>query len=429
MHILIIGAGLAGLTCARLLQQHGLQVTVVEASDGVGGRVRSDYANGYTFDRGFQVLFTAYPAVQRQLDLAALDLRAFDPGAIICFNGRRSVLTDPLRDRDYRSALAAATTTIVSPIDKLRALVLALRLKNQSVEVTLAGEDTTTHAYLQQLGFSQQMIDLFFRPFYGGIFLNRSLETSAKCFRFNFKMLSEGQTVIPAIGMGKISQQIAAPLISHGAIKLDTKVEKLIRDGQKVVGVVLTDGTQIDADVTILATEIPEAERLAGVSLEIGSLQTITLYFCGDTAFYHSKKILLNAYTELQINNAQLITNIAPTYAPAGKHLLSATILGIPLLSDETLYKQTLYDLHTMFTGDKVAQASIACYQPLRLYRIPYAQFTQPAGMHPHLPNNRTAQSGLYFAAEFTEASSLNAAMISGEKCAAAIIADISHTL
>lgn len=91
MHVIIVGAGLAGLACARMLERWKVDITIIEAADGVGGRVRSDYADGYIFDRGFQVVFDTYPAVLRQLDLAALDLHAFAPGAIICLPGKQVV--------------------------------------------------------------------------------------------------------------------------------------------------------------------------------------------------------------------------------------------------------------------------------------------------------------------------------------------------
>jgi len=422
MHILVVGAGLAGLTCARLLGRRGHRVTLLEASDGVGGRVRSDTADGYIFDRGFQVLFEAYPAVQRQLDLAALDLRRFDPGAVICAGGRRSVLTDPLRDPG--SALEAALTPIVTPLDKLRTLRLALQLRAQTVDEVLAGHDRSTLDELRAQGFSEQMIELFFRPFYGGIFLDRSLQTSAKCFRFDFKMLSEGHTAVPAQGVGQISAQIAA---LEGEVRLRAPVERLLREEGRVAGVGLASGEELHADLVVLATPAPEIARLSGLPVPLEALQTVTLYFAGDQPFYAGRKILLNAAPDAFVNNAQLLTNVAPTYAPPGRHLLSATVLGNPPLSDSELYRRTLADLQRMFTGDIVAQAALARYQPLRLYRIPYAQFAQPPGIHPHLPDNRSGQPGLYLASECTEASSLNAAMISGETCAARILEDYAY--
>ncbi|MDQ2810053.1 MAG: FAD-dependent oxidoreductase, partial [Chloroflexota bacterium] len=214
--IVIVGAGLAGLTCGRILAGRGCDVTVLEASDGVGGRVRTDSVDGFRLDRGFQVTFTAYPAVQRNLDLAALDLRAFDPGAIIALKRRRAILSDPIRDP--AAAIPAALTSLVTLPDKVRTALLAHALRATTIPDLLAGPDESTLAFLQRSGFSPHYINRFVRPFYGGIFLDRSLATSAKCFKFDFKMLAEGQTVVPAAGMGAIAAQLAAPLA--GRIRL-----------------------------------------------------------------------------------------------------------------------------------------------------------------------------------------------------------------
>jgi phytoene dehydrogenase-like protein len=424
MHILIVGAGLAGLTCARMLDRWKIDVTVAEASDGVGGRVRSDHADGYTFDRGFQVLFDAYPAVQRQIDLRALDLRAFDPGAIICLPGRRELLTDPLRDTNLGARLEAALSPAISPLDKLRTLRLALELRGQTIDQLLQGDDQSSYAFLRGRGFSDQMIDLFFRPFYGGVLFDRALTTSAKCLKFDFKMLADGRACLPGGGMGAISDQIALPLLERGLVRLNAAASTLLTEDNRVVGVRLANDQVLRADVVVIATPAPVAARLAGVAAPSGARQTVTLYYSGDRPVYDSKKLALNPAPDAFVNNAQMLTNVAPSYAPPGKHLISATVIGIPELSDADLFKRGLRDLHRMFAGDAAAQAALAGYQPLRLYRIPYAQFNQPPGLHSTLPDNRSGRPGLYFAAEWTEASSLNAAMISGEKCAAMVVED-----
>lgn len=418
MQILIVGGGVAGLTCGRLLYRAGHTVTVLEASDAVGGRVRSDYGDGYTFDRGFQVLFDAYPAVQRQLDLAALQLRCFDPGAIICADGRREILTDPLRDRDLASIIGAALALRATPFDKLNTLLLALELESKTVDEVLAGPDETTLAYLRKRGFSQRIIDNFFRPFYGGIFLDRTLQTSAKCFKFDFKMLSDGRTCLPAAGMGAISRQLATELAAQGSIKTGARVVELLTSGAQISGVRLSDGSELHADAVVLATPAPVAAELSGLEMPAGQVSTVTLYFGSSQQLYRGKKILLNAAPDAFVNNAQLLTNVAPEYAPLGRHLLSVTVLGVPPLSDDELFTRALADLRLMFAADKQAQRALDSYTPLRLYRIPYAQFAQPPGVHATLPRNRSGRPGLHFAAEFTEASSINAAMISGEKCA-----------
>lgn len=417
MHILIVGGGVAGLCCARELHRQGHTVTLLEAADTVGGRVRSDEREGFILDHGFQVLFDAYPAVRRQLDLAALDLRYFDPGAIICRNGWRQVLSDPLRDP--ASAPAAVLSTVVSPFDKILTLAMAFEMRAKSVDQVLAGEDQETIEYLQARGFSRAAIDNFFRPFYGGIFLDRSLETSAKCFKFDFKMLSDGGTCVPARGMGRISAQLAAELQAAGCIRTGCRVVDLLSDGERVSGLRLADGEELRGDAVVLATPAPEAARLSGLPLPLDHRQTVTVYFSGDEPVYQGRKILLNAEPDAFVNNAQLLSNVAPEYAPAGKHLLSASILGLPRLDDAEISARALADLRRMFAGDQRALQALEGYQALAIYRIAYAQFAQPPGLHPNLPANQSRRPGLYFAAEFTEASSINAAMISGEKCAA----------
>lgn len=424
MHTLIIGAGLAGLTCARMLDRWKVGVTLVEASDGVGGRVRSDYHAGYTFDRGFQVLFDAYPAARRQLDLAALDLRPFDPGAIICVGGRRVILTDPLRDASPGDRLAAALAPAATIEDKLRTLQMALELKFQTIDELLQGRDTSSYVFLKGRGFSDRLIDLFFRPFYGGVLFDRELLTSAKCLKFDFKMLADGGACLPAGGMGRIAEQLAAPLLERALVRLEAPASALIERDGRVAGARLSSGEELFADAVVLATPAPEAARLSALPMPGGAKGTVTLYFAGDQPIYQAKKLLLNAAPDAFVNNAQLVSNVAPSYAPPGKHLLSATVIGIPSMGDEELFRAALRDLHGMLEGDITARAALAGYQPLRLYRIPYAQFDQPPGLHPRLPDNRSGRAGLYFAGEFTEASSLNAAMISGEKCAAAIVED-----
>ena len=103
--VFVAGGGLAGLVAARRLAARGANVRLSEQASDVGGRVRSRYEDGYTFDRGFQVLFTAYPAAKRELDLASLDLREFTPGATLARPGHRSVLADPLREQDRKSVV------------------------------------------------------------------------------------------------------------------------------------------------------------------------------------------------------------------------------------------------------------------------------------------------------------------------------------
>jgi len=425
MKIIVVGAGLAGLVATRALQQFGHEITLIEASDGIGGRVRSDVVDGFTLDRGFQVLFDAYPAVQSWLSLPELELCAFDPGAVICRHGQTSVLTDPLRD--LPASWAAIWSNAATPLDKFRLLLLSRSLTRWSIAQLQEGPDTSTLKYLRRQGFSERIIEWFFVPFYGGIFLDRSLATSAKCFLFDLKMLAEGRTVIPSRGMGAIPQQLAEGFVAaQTTLRCNTAVVGLVHEETRVVGVRLNDGQALLADAVVLAVPAPIAQQLAGLALPSEAKGTTTLYWEGDTALTANRKLWLNANDDAFVNNACQLSAIAPHYAPTGRHLLSASVLGVPEYSDAEFYAAAEADLQRMLDYDSSAQQALSRYRRLRIYRIPYAQFAQPPGIHSTLPANRTSQAGLYLAGEYTEASSIDAAMTSGEKVAKIVHHDLT---
>src|SRR5215212_4199877 len=260
MKVIIVGAGLAGLTCAKVLTERGHEVVVFEVSDGVGGRVRTDEKHGFLLDLGFQVYFTAYPAAKRYLDHAALDLRAFDPGAIICRGARSSVISDPLRDP---GALVPSLRSEAGSLgDKLRTLGLVARTVPVGAPAAgeLGGSDTSSLEYLRESGFSEEFVGSFFRPFYGGIFLDRSLGTSARVLRFTFKMLATGKTAVPSRGMGEIPKQLASRL-PLDAVRTNSPVDSLLWEGwDRVVGAKAA-GVEHEADTVVVATDAPTAGR------------------------------------------------------------------------------------------------------------------------------------------------------------------------
>ncbi len=414
--IIIVGAGLAGLTAAKVLRQRNLPVTLLEASDGIGGRVRSDYQDGFTIDRGFQVFFTAYPAARRHLDYARLDFREFDPGAIIAKAGHSTILADPLRRPQHLFATLASNAITLG--DKLKVAQLTADLWRHSAEQINARRDSTsTLAYLKQYGFSDTFIANFARPFFGGVFLDRQLNTSARIFRFDYKMLAAGRTVIPAAGIQAIANQLGEA--SQGQIRLQTPIEALLRDGKgRVVGVRTATGEELEADAVVIATDAATAAQLTGLTLPTAHVSAACVYFAADRSLYDERLIMLNANGNAFVNNVQQLTNVAPEYAPAGKHLISCAIVGLPALSDAAMFARAREDLARLFTD-----SAVNTLLPLRVNRIEFAQFVQPAGIKATLPANFTGIPGLYFAAEFTSYSSINGAIFSGEQAAVAIIA------
>ena len=130
--VIIIGGGIAGLTCARHLCEHDISVLLVEASERIGGRLKTDRKDGFLFDRGYQVLQTAYPAAREELDYDGLRLHSFAPGAVIRIGQRCYTVADPLkRPSDLIKTMTAPVGTIG---DRLRLVRLATRVTGRSLE-------------------------------------------------------------------------------------------------------------------------------------------------------------------------------------------------------------------------------------------------------------------------------------------------------
>ncbi|MFI5273300.1 MAG: NAD(P)/FAD-dependent oxidoreductase, partial [Ktedonobacterales bacterium] len=424
--ILVVGAGLAGLTCAKVLVEAGKEVRILEASDRIGGRVRTDAsADGFLLDRGFQVLFTAYPAAQRHLDIKALKPHAFTPGAVLVKGGQRHELGDPLRK------FSLLAPDLANPLltfgDKLRTLRLAGYARRRKERDIFSGKlrgkvsDRSAHDELTRRHFTEAgFIANFARPLFGGIFLDRELATSARAFAFVYKMLASGKIVLPEQGIGAIAAQLAA-VLPEDAIWLENRVEGIVGAEGHAVGVTLTGGEEMQADAIVIATDAPSAQRLLGHELPSEAAAATCVYFASTQRLYAGPKLVLNCNPDAFVNHAVQISNISPAYAPRGQHLLACTILGVPEMSDAELTKRCREDLATLFPG-----RDLAGLRHIATYRIRFAQFRQPPGSFTNLLTNVTPTAGLFLAGEYTESSSINGAMLSGEKAAQAVLAALA---
>ncbi|MEO1131603.1 MAG: NAD(P)/FAD-dependent oxidoreductase [Cyanobacteria bacterium J06639_1] len=418
--IVIVGGGLAGLTCAKVLRDRGVEnFILLESSDRPGGRVRTDEVEGFHLDRGFQVLFAAYPMVKRHLDLDKLAVRPYSPGAILVRDGKGYVLSDPFRD--VGSLWPSLTNPLATLGDKLRVLALRAKLAAMAIADIWQQPDGTTRAFLEAWGFSTDFIRQFFLPFYGGIFLDPKIATSALLFQFYFKMLSEGAILTPQYGLGAISDQLAARCQSD-RIRCHNRVVELIADETRVAGVKLDTGETIEGDRVILAADPPTVRRLLEPHIAIDppvptEPRSVTcLYFSSPEPLYRQKYLCLNAniQPESVINNCVQLSNISPALAPAGQHLLSVTVLGLLEMSEEALRDRCLKELQAWFPNFDCSTLNY-----LKQYRIHLAQFDQPPGIRDRLPAARTSISGLILAGDYTRQSSIDGAMASGEEAAA----------
>ena len=413
--VAVVGGGLAGLAAASRLAEADFDVTLFERREGAGGRVRSTREDGFVFDRGFQVLFTAYPAARRELDLDALDLRYFTPGACLCRTGRRSILSDPLRDPG--SLTDSLFNTEVSVGDKLRTLALRRRLGPPDPDA-FSVPDRSIRAALLDRGFSERFVENFAAPFYGGITLDRSLSTSAAVFDYTFAALAGGRIAIPADGMGAIADQLAERARDAGAaIRTDAEVDTVDGDTPEV----RLGGETVAVDAVVVAADPPTARELTGIdSIPTDARGCVTgWYALPGEPLDAGRRILLNAADDAP-NHVIPHSAVAPEYAPDGEVLLSATFLGQPDASDHDLAATTREALASWYP-----ERSFDELRTLRTDRIPFAQLVQPPGFFDDLPGVRDPEGPVYLAGEYTAWSSIQGALESGREAARAVRADL----
>jgi phytoene dehydrogenase-like protein len=439
--VVIAGAGLAGLTAAGELAAAGHDVTVCERREEVGGRVRTREAEGFTIDRGFQVLFPPYPAVQSTLDLDALDLRQFAPGATICRPSHRATLSDPLRDPG--ALVESVFNRDVTLGDKLRVLRLRRELARTDYE-TIADGDATPEVdirtYLQNRGFSQRFLERFAAPFYGGITLDRSLSTAARVFAYTFKALTESRAAIPADGMAAIPEQLAERAREAGAeIRLDTPVTAVETAGDDVQ-ITIADRT-LTAEAAVVATDPNQATDLVDVAaIPTEAHGCVTQYYAlSEPELDTGRRIMLNAAppdaepapgtnAESEAspspvpNTVAQLSAVAPEYAPESQVLLSATFLGSAAqdATEEALRTAAVDALSSWYPERRFDAVDLVATE-----RVPFAQFAQPPGIHDRLPGPRAPAGAVYLAGDFTRWSSIQGAIESGQRAADAVLDDL----
>ena len=405
--VLVVGAGVAGLACALRLVDAGATVRVLEGSDDVGGRVRTDVVDGFRLDRGFQVLLTACPEARRVLDYPTLDLRAFFPGVLVWRAGRFHELTDPWR-RPSRS-WATLTAGVGTLGDRMRMARFRARTRRGSLEDLLRRPETSALDRLRAEGFSTEMIDSFFRPFFGGILLDRSLASSSRMLDFVFRMMAEGDVAVPAAGLGAIPSQMAGRL-PPGAIRFRSRVGAATPREVR-----LDSGERVAADAVVIATEGPEAARLAGESPIPASRSVTCVYFAAERAPIAEPVLLLDGDGSGPVNNLSFPSQVTPSCAPAGAVLVSATVLdrrGTGLAVEDGVCEQL-----AGWFGPEVHR-----WRHLRTVHVEHALPEQrPGALEPADRPVRLA-SGLFVCGDHRAPATLHGALASGRRAAETVL-------
>ncbi len=404
--VLVVGAGLAGLSCAKILDEAGLDVHVVEASDGIGGRVRTDETDGFLLDRGFQVILTAYEELSIQLDLVKLDLRPFRPGSLV-WTGKELVrLSDPWREP--AAALSSLRAPVGSLKDKLIVANLRRDLLSRPPQAAFEGPDRSTREELEALGLSDEIIDGFFQPFLGGVFLERALNTSAHLFRYYFRCFSAGNAALPAQGMERLPLALAEPL--KGLITTEAPVARVSRTEAK-----LRDGRLIGAGQVVLATDGVSAAKLLGED-PVSYKATVTSYFAAPEAPTNLPILILDGEGTGPANHVAVVSNVAPLYAPAGSHLISVSGVDDAAEDPEGFRMEAPKQLRRWFGS------TVDGWNHLRTYRIPEALPRHPAGSLPRRGERPPRTDGIVVAGDYTEFGAIQGAMLSGRRAAEEVL-------
>lgn len=400
--VVVVGAGLAGIAAAIRLREKGHEPLVLERSDGPGGRVRTDDVDGFRLDRGFQILLTAYPAASDLLDYEALQLRAFDPGSLIRIGNDFHRVADPFRSPgDAFGTMRAPVGTLR---DKLAILKFRKKVMASDVERLFTEPECTAAERLRDTGFSPKMIDTFLRPLFTGIALDPDLQFSSRSLEFIFRMLSEGDAAVPAIGIGAISDQLADRLPA------DT-----IRYGVEVTAsgdhhVELGDD-RIDAQAVVIATDATDAARLTGGEVEDPGANSLTSWwFTAPEAPVHRPVIVLDGNGDSAINNLAVLSQVAPSYTPDDRALVAVSTPRVGVAEADV--RATL----TEWYG-----GSVEDWETLRVDQIERAQPRLPVGEDPD--QSVRLPSGRFVAGDHRQHPSINGALVSGCRAADAVAA------
>jgi len=334
--------------------------------------VRSDVVDGFILDRGFQVLLTGYPEIHRHLDIPALDLRAFEPGAVVWRKGKGHIVGDPFRRP--QTLMSTSFAPIGTLADKARIALFRAKLKSSDPRELLRGDDMPTASALRAMGFSSRMIERFFRPLVGGIQLDPHLATSRRMFDVIFRTLATGDSVVPAHGMGAISEQLAQSLKTT-SLHLNTAVTN-VKPGE----VTVTNGHVVEARNVVVATEGPVASQLLGLS-PVSSRAAGVVYFSAPISPVNGAYVILDGSGQGPVLNVAVMSQVSPHYAPADKHLIAAALPG-------------------MCDGD----------------RIPHGQPGQDAPFSPK--KNVSLGEGLFVCGDHRDTGSIQGAMFSGRRTA-----------
>lgn len=400
--VIVVGAGLAGLRCARLLAESGHETLLVEAADQVGGRQRTDEVDGYTLDRGFQVINPAYPALHRAVDVADLGLRSFGAGVQVRTDTGLRVVADPRRHRRHlRGTLRSGFLQPRELIGLGRWLIPTLIRPAH----TKGGPDTTLTESWDACGVDGPLRRQVLEPFLSGVLLDDSGTSSAQFARLLTRMFALGTPGLPAGGV----QQLPLAMARGLRVRLSSPVTSVAPGSEPAVH--LSDGSRLAARTLVLAVSPEQLSHVLPGRETPVMRGVLTWWFSTDERPSDSTMLLVDGRRTQSgpIVNTAVMSNPLPSYAPPGRHLIQATCLLRP--GAEPTSEATIRTHLTELWGTDTSG-----WELVARHEIPHALPAQPAPLNLARPN--VVGPGVVAAGDHLDTASIQGALVSGERAA-----------
>ncbi len=410
--VAVIGAGVAGLTCARALEESGLEVRVLERSARVGGRVGTDLIDGFRCDRGFQWLNAGNPDVRASVDVAALNPQPIERGIVLAHPDGYRILQG-----SQTALIAAIRGGLGQPQDIARLMRWTDPLR-KSKERLLSGADMTLQDSLDRNGISGRIREEVLRPFFRLAFADEDLRTSYQFAMLSMQEMVQGMPALPALGMQALPNQLSLGLeqpVQHGVDVLG--VVRSVGEGVRI----FTDGGEVSARAVVVATDPVNASSLLGLGTPM-MRGMATWWFSTDVPPTTMKTPFVNPVgpSAGPISHAVVASNIAPRYAPQGRHLVAACSIAVPGSDAGTeTENEVRAQLGQIFRTDAGSWGLVTRH--VRSAALPVARPPLILGREVDLGD------GLFVAGDHRESPGIPGAMRSGRRAAAAVLEELGQ--